>query len=172
MFPNYQNIIQKNIEEHIGKMDIKTPKGQQTLIKEREIKHILEQKGLTVVETDKNEPAIVDYILTKNGDLVGIAECKCRNLSKEDLIRFGTWLVTYEKLKKAAILSKFLCTPFYGIVYCTKDSSLAIFKITDKTGNFLLKFKVEKTETQRTVNGGVAYRENAFLPVERCNWVK
>jgi hypothetical protein len=47
-----------------------------------------------------------------------------------------------------------------------------VYKISDKRGNFLIDFETQKTKSQYSVNGGVAYRENAFIDVAKGTIIK
>jgi hypothetical protein len=81
--------------------------------------------------------------------------------------RFGnTWLVTHEKVLRGQQVSDLLCVPFVGMLYLIPDQTLYTLKITDDLGKFVIDFNVEKTRTQETINGGVAWRANAYLPME------
>jgi hypothetical protein len=152
-------------------LDINTPKGQQSLEQERILLDALRKKlQADIIETDKGIDAVVDAIIHKDGIIRGILECKCRDLSEEDLRRYDTWLITYRKIKEAAKISKALRTPFYGAVYCLKDNRVALWKLTDDKGVWCFDFDVQDTRTRRTINGGSTVRANAFIPVSEAKW--
>lgn len=152
-------------------LDINTPKGQKSLEQERVLLDALRAKlQADIVETDKELDAVVDGIIHKDGVIRGIIECKCRDLSEDDLRGYGTWLITYRKIKEAAKISKTLRTPFYGAVYCLKDNRVAFWKLTDDAGDWCFGFDVQDTRTRRTINGGSTVRANAFIPVSEAKW--
>lgn len=102
---------------------------------------------------------------------MGVFESKCRALSDRELKRFGSWLVTYQKIKDLKSLSELLRVPAYGVVYLLKDKKIRIWKIASD-GEYCFKFKIDKTETQKTINGGKIKRVNAYLPVENSKLLK
>lgn len=131
------------------------------------IQYIRDKYKIKVIETPKNQPAICDGIMIKNNDLIGIFESKCRyNINYNDIKKMGSWLVTYKKIDECAWLSSKLRVPFYGILYLKSDPTILRWKITDNTGSYLFDFEVKQTRTQRSINGGKAVRENAFLPTK------
>ena len=157
-------------------MDILTKKGQKSLEYEREmlerIRHNLcktHKEDSYLIETDKNMDAKVDGIIVKNNQVSGIFESKCRDLSLMQLMDFGSWLVTLDKIMAGKRLSEMLRVPYIGFLYLIKDRIIMYWKITDKYGDFTFDFEVKKTKTQKTINGGVAYRTNAYLPFKEGN---
>ena len=157
-------------------LDINTDKGQSSLRYEKMmIDRINEKickkhnKNSMLIETDKNTDAKIDGIIIKNNELAGVFESKCRDLSLMQLRKFGSWLITYEKLMDGKKISTMLRAPFIGFLYLIKDEIIMYWKITDKYGNFLFDYDVKETRTQRTINGGSIIRKNAFLPVKYGN---
>jgi len=157
-------------------MDILTEKGQKSLEYEREmlerIRHNLcntHKEDSYLIETDKNMDAKVDGIIVTNNQVSGIFESKCRNLSLMQLVDFGSWLITLDKIMDGKQLSEMLRVPYIGFLYLIKDKIIMYWKITDKYGDFTFDFEVKKTKTQKTINGGVVYRTNAYLPFEKGN---
>ena len=157
-------------------MDILTDKGQKSLEYEREmlerIRHSMCEKHKEdsyIIETDKNMDAKVDGIIVKNNRVSGIFESKCRNLSLMQLVDFGSWLITLDKIMDGKQLSEMLRVPYIGFLYLIKDKIIMYWKITDKYGDFSFDFEVKKTRTQKTINGGTVYRANAYLPFKKGN---
>lgn len=155
-------------------MDILTEKGQRSLVYEREmldkIRHTMCDKHKSnsqIIETDKNMDAKVDGMIVKNGELAGIFESKCRNLSLMELRSFNSWLVTLDKIMEGKRLSEMLRVPYFGFLYLIKDKIVMYWKITDKYGNFIFDFDVKNTRTQKTINGGSIVRTNAYLPFKK-----
>ena len=155
-------------------MDILTKKGQRSLVYEREmldkIRYTMCDKHKSnsqIIETDKNMDAKVDGMIVKNGELAGIFESKCRNLSLMELRNFDSWLVTLDKIMEGKRLSEMLRVPYFGFLYLIKDKIVMYWKITDKYGNFIFDFDVKNTRTQKTINGGSVVRTNAYLPFKK-----
>ena len=154
-------------------MDILTKKGQISLRYEKEmlkrIKSIIarDTEDCNVLATDKNMDAKVDGFITKGNKVTGIFESKCRNMNLMELREYGSWLITFEKIMDGKRLSEMLRVPYLGFLYLIKDQIVMYWKITDEYGNFLFDFDVRNTMTQKTINGGMVKRTNAYLPFKR-----
>ena len=155
-------------------MDIFTKKGQKSLEYEREMLERIRQSicsthksNSMLVETNKDTDAKVDGVNIKENELSGIFESKCRDLSLMELRNFGSWLVTFDKIMDGKRLSEMLRVPYLGFLYLIKDQIVMYWKITDEYGNFLFDFDVRNKMTQKTINGGMIKRTNAYLPFKR-----
>ena len=151
-------------------LDINTEKGQETLVYEQKLIDIVHRykEGIEIKPTDKKGIAVVDGIIYNNGELLGVSEHKCRNLTLKELKELKTWLITYEKLKKARFISKLLHCHLYGLVYLVPDNLVLKWHIANRKGEFLFDFNVYYSETKRSVNGGRIHRFNAYLPVKHA----
>jgi len=157
-------------------MDILTEKGQESLQYEHKMlnkirDHICKKhKGNSFIyETNKDEPSKVDGIIIKDGVLSGVFESKCRTMGLVELMEYGSWLITMDKIMDGKKLSEMLCVPFVGFLYLIKDDIIMYWKITNSKGEFLFNFDIKKTKTQKTINGGEAIRTNAYLPFKDGN---
>ena len=65
-------------------------------------------------------------------------------------------------------MSNKLCIPALGFLYSIPDDVILMWQITDREGNYKFDFRVEKTITQATINGGQIERENAYLPIDKA----
>ena len=156
-------------------MDINTPKGKKSLAYERDAVSLFCKlyPEYTFIETNKNTPAAMDGFFctypSADGNHIRYAvEIKTRNMTKEILQnRFdNTWLITHEKILRGQQVSDLLCIPFIGMLYLIPDKIIYTLKITDELGKFVIDFNVENTRTQETINGGLVWRTNAYLPME------
>ena len=148
-------------------MDILTEKGQQSLKAENDMLRMIKNKyNIDIIETNKNSPALCDGFTVRNGIITGVFESKCRNATFKDFQKWGSWLITYEKIDGLAWISNKLRIPAIGFLYLIPESIVLKWIITDNEGNYLFDFKVNKTITQETINGGEIKRENAYLPME------
>jgi len=157
-------------------MDILTPKGQKSLEYERKMLEKLRQSickkhknSSMLIETNKDMDAKIDGLIVKDNELSGIFESKCRNISLMELMNYGSWLITFDKILDGKRLSEMLRVPYLGFLYLIKDDIVMYWKITDKYGNFLFDFDVRNTTTQKTINGGKIKRTNAYLPFKKGN---
>jgi hypothetical protein len=153
-------------------MDINTPKGKKSLGYERDTVSLFCKlyPQYRFIETNKNTPAAIDgfFYLEDGGHIDYAVEIKTRNMTKEILQnRFdNTWLITHEKILRGQQVSDLLCIPFIGMLYLIPDKTIYTLKITDELGKFVIDFNVENTRTQETINGGLVWRTNAYLPME------
>lgn len=155
-------------------LDINTPKGQNSLNEEQEMLKYMTYKwrktGKTFIQTIKDKAAYCDGFIVKDNEIIGLFESKCRKLSFSELEKFGTWLITYEKLEQCKQLSYALKVPFYGFLYLIKDKKVGVWKIAED-GEYSFEFKIEETITQKNINGGEIKRKNAYLPVKNSKFI-
>jgi hypothetical protein len=154
-------------------MDILTDKGQQTLKDEEKAAQIwtYHYPAYQYIVTPKDEPAVVDAVLIHETKIAAVVETKCRyDMTIEELFyeRNGEWLVTNEKLLKARQVGLGLGVPLVGFLYMVKNNTLLVQKLTDTDGNFVCDLRVEETTTQKTVNGGIVTRRNAFIKMHNA----
>lgn len=149
-------------------LDINTPKGQRTLNQERRAMGLYADAtpGVVMIETDKRGSAKIDGVMFDPlaGHIVGVYETKCRNMTREQLEGYGSWLVTNRKVEDLLRASRLLRCPAYGLLYLVPDDALVVWRLSDAEGKAAFEYETAKTKTQRTVNGGTAFRNNAFLP--------
>ena len=157
-------------------MDILTTKGQKSLEYEKKMlekirKNICKKHNNSsmLIETNKDMDAKIDGVIIKNNELSGIFESKCRDMGLIQLMEYGSWLVTFEKILDGKRLSEMLRVPYLGFLYLIKDDIVMYWKITNKYGNFMFDFDVKNTRTQKTINGGIIMRTNAYLPFKEGN---
>ena len=144
---------------------------------------ILEGMGFSIVSMSKKDHTS-DVIIAKKTDaglmIYGVGEIKTRKmagdipLTKRYLTENG-YLITYEKIKNGCDLAFKLGVPFFLIVRVLTENFMAIWRITDEDGIFLFDFDRKMTQSQKTCNGGVAVRDNAYLPIDKaklfdCNY--
>jgi len=148
-------------------MDILTPKGQISADDEQAARRIWESyyPDYRYIETPKNKPAAFDAVLVKGRTISAIVETKCRR--DMDLAKFKTdykakWLISYHKIRDCCVAADLLGVPFVGFLYIQPSNVLLTQTIySDK--QFHPTITIEQTRTQATTNGGIAYRDNAFI---------
>lgn len=153
-------------------LDINTPRGQQTLADEQIAIRLFEDRfpGSSYIQTPKDGISIIDGVIEKGGVVTGIVETKCRydmTLSQFERERDSAWLVTFEKIDGGRRLADLLQVQLWGFLYFVKDSVLLAKRIYDPKTGWQVTFRVTKSETQATVNGGRANRDNAYIDM-RC----
>ena len=129
---------------------------------------IAEKFGVRVIVTDDTSAAALDAVIEKNGVVAAVAEVKSRRMSFDDLERFGTYLITAEKLEQMSRAARLLCAEGFLFVHLRVDDVIVYWRVCDDVGNFCFQFERRKTETQKTVNGGIVVRMNAYLPLSEA----
>jgi hypothetical protein len=127
------------------------------------LKHLSEVWNVEMVTTSESDSADVDAIATRNGQVSAVMEIKSREMDLAQLKRFGSYLITFEKLLKLRTIAAGLRVPGFVVVSLLKDQSIVFWKICDMSGNLLVNLEAKVTETQATCNGGQANRYNAYL---------
>lgn len=153
-------------------MDILTPKGQNTLVHEREAISLFLNSfpGFGFIETPKDTPAFIDGIITKDGVMVSGVEVKCRNMTQDDLANKydSKWLITSDKLDCGVSVCDRLGIDFRGFLYLVPDKKLLIVPIFVFGKGWVTEPEYHMTKTQATVNGGIAERLNAYVDVSKA----
>ena len=134
------------------------------------------QRGFFFIKDEKDKditPLSFDGFICKSHMVVAMFEVRTRkgHVYNDGIVfrgrKYPTYMITKRKLDKCSEYSKYLNLPFVLFVYFEYNHSFLIYKISDKRGNFLIDFETQKTKSQYSVNGGVAYRENAFIDVSK-----
>jgi hypothetical protein len=157
-------------------LDVLTPLGQQSVADESKAARLWERNnhGWSYVDTRKDTHAAVDAVLVKGGEVFAVAETKCRYGLTEEKFRTSfnsEWLVTTAKIVTASQVAAALQVPLYGFLYLVDDDVLLTQRISDRDGQFVVRFRCDNTRTQRTVNGGDAVRSNAFIDMSAAHRV-
>ena len=153
-------------------LDINTARGQETARQELDAAGLFERSfpGVTYIHTPKRKPADYDSVLVKNGSIIAVVAMRC--CAKYDLetfrsSRFGTsLLISFHKLLKGVDAARINCVPFTVMVYFPTDRALLCQRVWEPEYGFKVGFRVEKTKTQATVNGGEAIRDNAYIDMD------
>ena len=157
-------------------LDCNTAKGQVYIGKQLLCHDRLEAAlKCEIIATDTTSASDIDALIVKNKKLVAIAEIKSREMklknsddrSQRRLIYMGrdydSYLITYEKLEKLKTICQMFCVPGFLFVTLIESDQTVFWKICDGAGNFVAEFEKKRTQTQATCNGGLAYRENAYI---------
>lgn len=150
-------------------MDILTPKGQETREQEREALTLFREtfRGFEFFETPKHLPADIDGLIVGDGTLIAGVEVKCRNMTIRELREdySSRWLVTADKIDRGVAVCKSLGIDFRGFLYLAPDHMLLIVPIWSYEKGYVADIEYENSVTQKTVNGGTAFRLNAYVDV-------
>lgn len=156
-------------------LDCETPKGQFYMDEQYRVQEVLKARGYIVMNTsgmDHNSDVILGREIDGRLVMTGVAEIKSRStagdkpLTREYLKDNGGYLITERKLKFGAMASSIYNVPFFVIVSLMAEGVILVWQITNNKGIFVESYVTKKTETRATVNGGTAFRTNAFLPMD------
>jgi hypothetical protein len=120
----------------------------------------------SVFSTEATGSADIDAILTKGSTVYAVAEVKSREMGLDDLKRFGSYLITFDKLLKLRAVGRALCVPSLVIVSLLKDDRIVYWKLSDALGNFCVQITGKTTQTQATCNGGQIDRYNGYIALD------
>lgn len=155
-------------------LDVLTPRGEITRDEEKRAICLIETRypSLHFIPTPKdplNKPervaAILDAIVLLNGTLYATAEVKCRNMSLDTLERThsGEWLMSWDKIAGGVEGHRLFRVGMVGILYLVPDDAVLMLRLLDDDGFVVPPVRLAATVTQRTVNGGKAKRNNAYI---------
>lgn len=146
-----------------------TPVGRTWIERQREIGHkFAAAHDLIPVFTPDRDHSPIDALFSHQRDpstLVLIAEIKGRELTFQELGRFGSYLVTFEKLIEGRSIARSLRVPYVLIVGLT--DRIIWWKVCSSAGEWLTNFSARHSTTQNDCNGGEAFRCNSYLGLER-----
>lgn len=151
---------------------IDTPEGRKAVEKQHRIEAFLTDiyPDSYTVSTPANQPALIDGLLARGGDLIACYEIKSRDVSRQQLEQQrnhpGSVIVTFSKLELGSQFARALCVPFLFVAHLEKSDQIFIWQITDLAGKMRPYITAERTVTQATINGEAVERLNAYLPLE------
>ena len=150
-------------------LDINTPMGQKTLEEERKAVELFHSRhpDFAYIHTPKEKPAKLDAVLLRNGtELFGTVLMSCRRnctIETFETTWERKWLITRRKLYMAAWISKHNAIPLYAFVYIVGEDALIIKRLYEPEKGFIVPIESRYSLTQKTVNGGLVYRWNAYI---------
>jgi hypothetical protein len=125
--------------------------------------HLLKRYGWKVCTTPQY--SLVDGIAVKDNEITHVVEFKSRNESMESIERFGSYLISYDKIENGLQICRMMRVPFILIVYLIKDGVVMGIEIGDEFG-VSVEMEIKETRTQKSIEGGTVIRRNAFIDLE------
>lgn len=129
--------------------------------------------NVQMIMTPEDEAAGVDALAVRVNRVVAVLEVKSREMDLAQLNRFGSYLITFEKLLKIRTVSASLCVPGFVAVSLLKEDAptVLMWKVCDERGNLVASLEARVSQTQATCNGGQADRYNAYLSMREAEVV-
>ena len=125
--------------------------------------HLLKKYGWKVCTTPQF--ALVDGIAVKDNEITHVVEFKSRNETMASMERFGTYLISYDKIENGLQICRMMRVPFILIVYLIGDGVVMGMEIGDEFG-VTVEMEIKETRTQRNADGGSVIRRNAYIDLE------
>ena len=147
-------------------LDINTAKGRVAAQQQVEaLKIISHHCGTYFVTTSDTDAACVDaFAIGEDGSIEAVAEIKSRGMTRHQLEQYGDeWLVSFDKIKNGMELAKMLRVPFIGVLYLVPDGLVMTVVIANKRGDIVVPMRINRTETQKSINGGLTVRTNSYI---------
>lgn len=139
-------------------------------VETRLFEYLSEQHDLTFATTEKF--ARLDGILMKNGKIHRVAEVKVRWMSLATLQRYGSYLITYDKLMAGQQASEAFSAPFIILLYLVESDNICSIKMTNDKGQFISPFDKQTETTYYDMHGGRIERVNAYVSLHRMTIIK
>ena len=158
-------------------LDVLTPKGQESIGWEDAAVELWSARfpRFAYTHTPKGKPAKADAMLVCGQQLHAVVEMKCRpNLTHKTLMGpfKGRWLVTFQKIIDCVRAAELLALPFVGMLYLVDEDILLWKKLWTPEDGYTTEFGVLKTDTQATINGGTATRDNAYIDMRDAHIIR
>ena len=150
-------------------LDINTERGRKAaLLQAKALSIVSDACGIKFITTSDIDSAFIDAMAINNkNEVQAVAEVKSRDMTQIQLAKFkNEWLVTYEKILHGAKVAQYLRVPFVGILYLIPDNKVLTVVIADKSGELVVPMRIDRTETQKTINGGKIMRTNAYINMD------
>jgi hypothetical protein len=153
-------------------LDVLTPRGQVSVQYERRAYEIFHKRfpQYEIRLTPKAQPSDSDGIIfDRVGEMRAIIETKCRDMTraKFETVFSSRWLITNDKLERCRKIAQSMRVPFVGLLYLIPDDDILVQPIYRADGTAATEIEKRWSETQATINGGIARRLNAYVLVKQ-----
>ena len=151
-------------------MTMRRSRQQVDRVEQRMFEYLSENHDLTFATTEKY--ARLDGILMKNNLIHRVAEVKVRWMSLDALRKFGSYLISYDKLIAGQQASEAFSAPFVILLYLVESDNICSIKMTNEKGQFITSFTKQNETTYYDMNGGRIERVNAYVSLNRLKIIK
>ena len=149
-------------------LDCRTPVGELWVARQSALTRILAVALRTdAIETPLQSAASIDVLFSRAGVLAAVAEIKCRDLSYDQLLQYGSYLITDDKIQRGRRIAAELAVPFFLFVGLRTDQRIVYWQLADADGVMTTTTTVRVTDTKRTCNDATPIvRANAYLALD------
>ena len=123
-------------------LDINTTKGQRYAAHQMKVQEALEETmpQFRFEQTHIERASPIDGMSFSDKGLVGIYEIRCREDSWEQIEKWGSWMVTEDKLLKGIELAVALKADYFVFIHTIKDGQIHSARICDHRGRLRVKY--------------------------------
>jgi hypothetical protein len=149
-------------------LDCRTPVGEVWVARQSALTRIIALAlGTDAVETPLRSAASLDALFSRAGVLAAVAEIKCRDMSYDELLQYGSYLITDDKIQRGRRIAAELAVPFFLFVGLRTDQRIVYWQLADADGVMTTATTVNVTDTKRTCNDATPIaRANAYLALD------
>lgn len=125
-----------------------------------------------------DEAAPVDAVLARDGLVRAVVEVKARNLTRDEFVGLGAprrsprgnagYLITAHKLTHGAECAAALLVPYVVLVGLYPSREVWWWEVWRPGAGWVTAFHTDVVPTPRSVDGGTARRECAFLDISQA----
>lgn len=146
-------------------LDCNTKIGREWIQKQHSaVNSVATMFGAEFIETPDYQDCPYDVLYFRDRILSSIAEVKARDMTLKQLQSFRSYLVTFEKLLQGRNAAVCLRVPYYLIVKLT--DAICYWKVCNSDGEWTVAFRVTKSKTQQSCNGGESNRVNTYIELD------
>jgi hypothetical protein len=159
-------------------MDVNSVKGREAIKRVKEAISKIDYLGSHTVWFPDHSFIEYDGYFVKDGTVIGLFEAKTRNAAVQDgKILYGgklydEYMITLNKIVSGVSIAKGHRINAYIVVNFEINNVVAVFKTFDYATGEAMPYRWANTWTQRSINGGQANRENAFIDMSYAHLIK
>lgn len=158
-------------------MDVNSQKGREAIRRVKKAISKIEYLGAHPVWFPDHCLTEYDGYFVKDGIILGLFEAKTRNAAIQDgKILYGgklydEYMITMNKVVSGVNIAKSNKIDAYIIVNFEINNVVAVFKTFEYATGEIMSYRSANTWTQRSINGGSANRENAFIDMSFAHFI-
>lgn len=114
--------------------------------KQRRAEQLFEiQTGFKTVPANAHGPSRLDGFIVKEKQFRAGYEVKCRTGTFEQLMKYGSFILTKDKVDSCMVVCQNLCIPFIAICYSIPDDAIKSWFVSNDRGFFHHQYKIVNT---------------------------
>ena len=115
--------------------------------KQRRAEQLFElSTGYKTVPANAHGPSRLDGFVVKEKQFRAGYEIKCRTNTFEQLMKYGSFILTKDKVDSCMLVCSTLCIPFIAICYSIPDDEIRYWFVSNDRGFFYNQYKIVDTK--------------------------